>query len=265
MLWLINSSGAGSINTDTAALCSPSGVSYALSIFASVFVSLSWPYTVFPRNAEGGVCLQRFSKAFEVMSGRGCRGANISVPSSVIPLFIIAPPQPPTTPRHHVCFSLAFFWIGEWNSFFPGREVHKSWQLPSAPTTHWAQYELKEPLYSALYSSTPLSSDPLLEINEEDETFMGLFGLLKKSLNSKTGNIKTGHSAHKKSILWLHLYCPQCLHDLLLIYSNYDFTLHPTLHHLFKHTGMTFKMRTAFTHFLSVSYEYILQICDKLK
>lgn len=140
--------------------------------------------------------------------GEDAEEADISAPSSVIhhrqpPLL----PFPSSSdlqsplPTSCVCFSLEFFWIENWNSFFPGHEARKSWQLPSTPTTHKERKMNLKPLSSALYSSTPLSSDPLLELCD-----------IKKYLYSKTTHW-TGHSL-------LHTVLGDC---------NYAFTLYPKI------------------------------------
>lgn len=122
-----------------------------------VCVSLSRLYTGFWTNAEQGTCLQLLSKASEVIAGRGCRQADISVryPSRTPPTL-----HPSTDlqilPTSRACFSLAS-WIEDWNKFFPGHEARK--KLTAALRPHHPQREkneLKEPLYSAPYSSTPL-------------------------------------------------------------------------------------------------------------
>lgn len=64
------------------------------------------------------------------------------------------PRRPFSTTR--MCFSLEFFWDkGLELIFFQGTRHVKSWQLPSAPTTHREEFELTEPLCNALYSLTP--------------------------------------------------------------------------------------------------------------
>ena len=166
---------------------------FFFALYLCICLRLSQPLRGMLR---GGARSQLLSEAFEVTAGRGCREADISFPSSCHPSRTTTS-LPPTTSNPlpaapcvlliSASFLSFFFFLldrGIETNFFQGtRLVKKSWQLPSAPTTHWAEYELKEPLYGALYSSTPLSFYPLWEVGEVDETF---FGSITKCLNSRT-------------------------------------------------------------------------------
>lgn len=129
----------------------------ALRCFFWDSVALAWLHTVFLKNAEGGACLQLFSEASEVIVGRGAeqRGRHLCSflchPSRT---FTPRDLQPLSTTRMRFSLADFFFFFGMriGTFFFQGTRhfKKKSWQLPSAPTTH-----REEPLCNALYSSTP--------------------------------------------------------------------------------------------------------------
>lgn len=125
-------------------------------------------------------------------------------------LLPLSPIQTPVTLLHHpyaflirvFCF---FFRQGIGTNFFQGMRHVKSWQLPSPPTTHREEFELREPVCNALYSFTPtvlwstVGRQQAGLLKDFKETFLRNALILK--LNKSRCTVYKVHC-----ILWLHFF-----------------------------------------------------------
>lgn len=167
---ITNWSGAGSVNTGTAAL-SPSGVFRSL---ASVFVSRATCQPIF-WGSQG----RRVFAALRSSQGEDLRGVGVSViHHGQSPLETSGPSPPP------ICISpsISFRWRGFGTNFFRGRQACN--KLTAALCPHHPQ-EGTRSCATHCTPPPPLCADPLLEVSKEDLKRNALIWKLNKTRHSR--------------------------------------------------------------------------------